>query len=234
MESQAQQPEQAGKISITYEALFDLVVREKSKEELQILNSGFFNDLVSYLAEKRMGMSLLSDDEKEKASRQLHSIHRLVKELYERRERKILGLALSRSRAGADIIDTTALLAEEKAFFDGLVAQLDFYREAVLNSLLTARMPRANAQLGAETLAAATRIMAEAPTSSISGTKNIQESTAEQKRTRLVRFIHSVPKFVGSELEIYGPFEQEDIANLPREIADVLITKGRAEEIAQA
>jgi len=33
------------------------------------------------------------------------------------------------------------------------------------------------------------------------------------------------------ELEEYGPFQEEDIANLPSEIADLLISKGKVEEI---
>jgi len=53
----------------------------------------------------------------------------------------------------------------------------------------------------------------------------------EHEETKLVRFIHSVPRFVGRHLEVYGPFEDDDTANLPEEIADILIKKGRAEEI---
>ena len=48
----------------------------------------------------------------------------------------------------------------------------------------------------------------------------------EAKNTKLVRFLHTVPKFVGKELEEYGPFAEEDIANLPLEIADLLIERG--------
>ncbi len=251
---QGQQAEQSGRINVTYESLFDLVVREKSRDDLQTLNVAFFSELVSYLNEKRSALNIMTNDEKEKASRQIQNINRLVKELYERREKKIMSLALARSRAGVDIVDTSAFLTEEKTFFDNLVTQLDLFREGVLNSLLTARMPRTQ-QEGAETLAAASRIITENPLSSISGTNFHAASAAEagenpnressigpsrgsdlgkQKNTKLVKFLHAVPRFVGSELEVYGPFDREDIANLPREIADVLIIKGRAEEMAQA
>ncbi|MEK6614689.1 MAG: hypothetical protein AABZ32_01045, partial [Bacteroidota bacterium] len=47
-----------------------------------------------------------------------------------------------------------------------------------------------------------------------------------------VRFIKPVPKFLGPELESYGPFEPEDIASLPSQIARILVGKGRAERIA--
>ncbi len=250
MAEQTGQAEQSSKVSVTYEALFDLVVREKSRDELQSLHLNFFADLAGYLNEKRSIVSLQSAEEKERTSRQLQNINRLIRELYDRREKKIINMALARSRAAADIIDTTALLAEERAMFDGLVSQLDLFRNAVLASLLEAKVPSLDSQYkqaGAETLAAASRIISSPATSSISGTNfpastGTGESTAaaENKQaaaaatTRLVRFLHPVPRFVGTELEVYGPFDQEDIANLPREIAEVLITKGRAEEIAQA
>ncbi|MBI2143298.1 DNA replication complex GINS family protein [Candidatus Woesearchaeota archaeon] len=252
MEGNSLQPEQSSRISVTYEALFDLVVREKSRDELQSLSPNFFAELVNYLNEKRSMLSVLSAEEKERASRQLQNINRLIRELYDRREKKTINMALARSRAGADIVDTSSLLAEEKAMFDGLVSHLDLFRNAVLNSLLEAKEPRLgneDRQARAEALAAASRIISSPATSAISGTSfgmhgsgkeeaagaaTAEAETAENNATKLVRFLHPVPRFVGRELEVYGPFDQEDIANLPREIAEVLITKGRAEEIAQA
>ena len=251
MEVQSQQAQQASKITLTYETLFDLVVREKSRDELQTLHTSFFTDLVSYMNEKRSMLNLMSLEEKEKAAKQLQNINRLVKELYERREKKIISFALARSRAGADIVDTSPLLAQEKELFNGLVLQLDSYRDSVLNNLLAAKAPISAPLLtGAEVLATASKIIISPPASAISGTgygthkTEQQEATAaaaepesvsaENKTTRLVRFLHPVPRFVGRELEVYGPFDQEDIANLPIEIVEVLITKGRAEEIVHA
>jgi hypothetical protein len=65
----------------------------------------------------------------------------------------------------------------------------------------------------------------------INGEKETETNEGKETETKLVRFLHAVPKFVGKELEEYGPFAEEDIANLPSEIADVLINKERVEEI---
>lgn len=249
MTEQTGQAEQSSKVSVTYESLFDLVVREKSRDELQALDPNFFAQLAGYLSEKRSMASLQGAEEKERASRQLQNINRLIRELYDRREKKIINMALARSRAAADIIDTAALLAEEKAMFEGLVNHLDLFRNSVLARLLEAKAPSLNSehrQAGAEVLAAASRTMSSTATSAISGTSfgmqgsGKEEATAAaataeaNATTKLIRFLHPVPRFVGRELEVYGPFDHEDIANLPREIAEVLIMKGRAEEIAQA
>ena len=40
--------------------------------------------------------------------------------------------------------------------------------------------------------------------------------------------MHAVSKFVGPELEEYGPYESEDVAILPTEIANVLVFKRKA------
>ena len=53
----------------------------------------------------------------------------------------------------------------------------------------------------------------------------------EASENTVVRFLLAVPKFVGTELEDYGPYEEEEIANLPNNIAKVLIERGRAEKI---
>lgn len=227
MEGQSNQAQQPVKINITYESLFDLVVREKGKDELQGLSPNFFAELVSYASGKRAILTTLNPEEKEKASRQLQNINRLIKELYERREKKIMGLALARSRAGADIIDSSALLPEERSIFEGLVGQLDAFRDSVLNNLLVAKSPDMS-QMQQKPAFANTKEAEPQPPQ-----PQQNESAEAATVTKLVRFLLPVPKFVGRELEVYGPFEQEDIANLPREIAEVLITKGRAEEIAQ-
>ena len=61
----------------------------------------------------------------------------------------------------------------------------------------------------------------------------LPSETSPEPANKLVRFVHAVPKFVGPELEEYGPFQEEDVANLPSEVANVLITKGRAEALKQ-
>ncbi len=201
------------KVNISYEVLFELVRREKDRDELQQLEGTFYQDLVEYLNEKnqilreqKTKLETFSADESENSERQIENIRRLISKLYEIRERKIIMMALTKSKTKSNIVNTAAMLKEEQKLFNELVAVFDKYRQDVLVSLLMAKAP---------------------------GDKYKPLETKEQKqKTKMVRFLHAVPKFLGKELEVYGPFEEEDVASLPEEIAEVLINKDRAEEIS--
>ena len=133
-------------VVITYETLFELLQREKERADSQKLEPTFFSDTISYIKDKKKILDAKSDspfalDEKKKTERQLENIYKILKELYERREKKIISLALDKSRTKSNLIDTTALLREEKVVFDAIAELLDTYREAILYSVLNEKMP---------------------------------------------------------------------------------------------
>ena len=116
-------------------------------------------------------------------------------------------------------LDNSVFLKQEKELFDNAVKIFDMGRENVLFNVIELKEPVALGGMNLE---------GNGDTTSL-----VEESKEEKKDTKLVRFLNAVPKFVGKELEEYGPFEEEDIASLPIEIATVLINKGRVEEISE-
>ncbi|MBW2976566.1 hypothetical protein KY347_03920 [Candidatus Woesearchaeota archaeon] len=202
-------------INITYEVLFELLKKEKDTTDLQKLGPNFLNDFVEYLNEKRDMLkkedNLFSYDEKKKVEKQIDNAKRLIKEMYERREKKILSIALTKSRTKSNVIDTSAMLENEKKFFEEILKVLDFFRKETIDKIISGGYA---SKAAAETDKKEEQIMPQ-----------------NNDAAKLVRFIYPVPKFVGKGLEEYGPFAEEDIANLPTEIADILISKGSAEEI---
>ena len=208
---------EAKEINITYETLFEILKREKDMADLQKLDPNFFNDFIEYLNEKKKLLdkddTLFSYDEKKKVEKQIDNARRLIKEIYERRERKTINIALIKSRAKSSVIDTSTFLVNEKKFFDEIVKVFDDYRKNNIDNIIRG-IPVSEAKLENKEIES-----------------NVKTEVNKQSITKLVRFLYSVPKFVGQELEEYGPFEEEDIANLPSEIADVLLGKGKVEEI---
>ena len=138
----------ADEINISYETLFELLRREKSRDELQKLNDTFFADVVNYLKEKeeflenqKQKQDLFAAEEIEKAEKQISNIKKILKELYERRERKILSMALDASKTTSIVIDTSAMLTEEKLFYSNVLGILNNFRQGVLFNMQSGRMP---------------------------------------------------------------------------------------------
>ena len=199
---------------ITYETLYELLRLEKYRKELQKLDDNFFTNVAKYIDEKKSILhsqeskdSVFAAQNIEKTRKQLENIQKILKELYEKRESKILQIALFCSRTKTTLQDQSILLEEEKKMYQHLVEELDSFRTGIQNRLLEGKKPELKTQ-----------------------TKDIK-TQAQDSKNKLVKFIQAVPQFMAEDMNTYGPFEAEDMANLPSKVSEVLIKNNRAEEI---
>jgi DNA replication initiation complex subunit (GINS family) len=199
---------------ITYETLYELLRNEKYKEELQILDKDFFLNVINYLKDKRTILesqenksSIFSSIEIQKTRKQLDNIQKILKELYERRENKLIQLALFSSRT-KETPDTSILSLEEKQYFEEITHLLNKYRNDILFNLLNEKLPQITNKEELE----------------IKG--KTQEETAKE-----IKFNDHIPKFLGEDLKEYGPFEKDMTAKIPIKVAKILINKEKAIEI---
>jgi len=239
----SQESQAVKEINITYETLFELLRREKNREEIQKLNEGFLNDVANYLKEKiELGLKqrgkndLFAAEETRKVELQITNIKKILREFYERREKKILNMAIDASRSSTSLVDASNLLKEEKRIFEEFVENLNKYRKGILYHLLEGMEPNIKKEMPESKEPEVKpepkeEIKEEVRDEEKPKTEETAEIKQEQKTIKMIRFVNPVPKFVGKDLEIYGPFEENDMANLPAEIADVLIAKGRAEKM---
>lgn len=215
-------------INITYETIFELLRREKNRDELQKLNESFYKDIQNYILEKNNlimhhGSSTSSEAEREKTAKQISNTKKMITELFERREKKIIIHALNKVRTASAITDSSAMLNDEKDFFNKLTDTFSEYRRYILNKMIIDKnLPYSPSY----------------PTNSSNEENEINPNKdeariekKEKKQTKTLKILSQIPKFMGKELEVYGPFNPDDMASLPTEIADILIKKGRAEEI---
>jgi len=212
-------------VVITYETLFEIFRREKTREELQPLDETFMEDVSSYIAEKKSISPSIEDYEfeKEKQLAQINNIKKLVRGIYDRREKKIIEMALNRAISGTAVIDTSTMLKHEKDLFDSLVKVLEKSRNEVLAKAL-------NSEKSSETCYEETKDETEEEKPKTLKTADISTETPNCK---FLRFLSHVPKFVGLDLKIYGPFEEDDVARIPNETAQLLLKSGKAEEIKE-
>ncbi len=220
-------------IKITYETLFELLRREKNREELQKLDNTFYIDVINYLKDKfdllaKPQKDLFSITEKEKITRELRNIQKILRELYERREKKIISMALNKSRTNSDLIDTNNLLKEEFFFFNSLTNTLDVFRKGVILNILDGKLPVIDEE---HTI----KIEEEEKEETKEEVEEEKEEfkSAEELIKKKVKFLIPTSQFVGPELEEYGPYSADEIINLPIKVADVLINKGNAEELKE-
>tara|TARA_Y100000310_G_scaffold345600_1_gene467089 strand:+ start:1939 stop:2550 length:612 start_codon:yes stop_codon:yes gene_type:complete len=199
-------------IIITYETLYELLRREKARPELQSLDPTLYKDIINYLEEKKSILksqetkdSIFAPIEAKKTKKQLEQIYKIIKELYEKRESKIIQLALIASRTDQE--NTPSMLPEEAEFYKDLIEQINTTRKGILYNLLEGRLPR------------------------IEKAKPLKTLKSAENQNKIIKIINPIPKFIGLDLKTYGPLEKEDILSIDDEIADLLIKKEKAEEI---
>jgi len=212
-------------ISITYDLLFDVLRVEKSRDDLQKLDEKFYRNVVEYINSKESVVSNPNTphSERELTRIQLGNVRKLLMELYDRREKKIINLDIYKIKTSSGMIMTDGLSEEEKPLFERLYSELSRYRSSTINNIVEGKNP----------VLESVRVQASSMPSnnSASATNNIEDRDYAAGSVRSVRFIRPVPRFLGPELETYGPFEEDDIASLPSKIADILVDKERAENI---
>jgi DNA replication initiation complex subunit (GINS family) len=225
-------------VTITYETLFELFRREKDRQELQKLWDTFVVDVCGFVKEQDKLLSEISDSEKKRAELHLDNVKRVIKELYEKREKKLVSMSLDRTRTRADIFDTSIMLESERELFNSLVGVLNNGRTTCLSQMVCSSktsVPEVNTNVSTSESTVKKTKEEQSPSESQESSipkKPVEESN--EKPTKMIRFICAVPKFLGPNLEQYGPFEEEDVASLPTKVSDILITKERAEEMKES
>ncbi len=216
-------------IKITLETLYDILRNEKKREDLQKLEETFFLDVVSYLREKKGLLALKKEEsnlfasgERDKIDYELRSIQRILKELYEKREKKIIDIALNKSKTGSDIIDTSAMLKEEKEFYQQVLSTLDAFRNGILFQLFRSELPSIQpVQPQIKPLEVRKQEIRE----------ELEQGSSPPAKMTKIRFTHAVPSFVWKDLKVYGPFRQGEETEIFPEVAELLVRKGRAEKV---
>ncbi|MBI2135960.1 hypothetical protein HYU06_02735 [Candidatus Woesearchaeota archaeon] len=245
--------EQAAKeVNITYETLFEMLRLEKNREELQKIDPEFFSHVLAYLREKLQVLnaskqSIFGDEQQENTRKQLETVKKIIKELYEKREKKIMMMALFKCREKTNVMDTSSILKEEQILFLQLVNILDSFRNSLLMNLLELKeigtkaveMPQHKNKGLVNNNRTNTDNNIRSESSNNGANVNTQQITAANENTdadasaalKLLRILEQVPQFVGTDLEVYGPFIPEDVANIPADVANLLVETGSAEQM---
>lgn len=196
--------------TITFEYLYDVLRKEKYSKEIQRLDENFMANLKKYIYEKTQLLrsnaekdSIFTASETLKTRKHIENVQKLVKELFERRESKILYLAFVASKNSGKHQLANNLQKEEEIMFNEIIIKLNEFRAITTKQLLS-----------------------EDPVDLKQKPKDIK--TDEKLINQVIRVLEPVPQFVGVDMQVYGPFNEKDTVTLPIEIANVLVNKNIA------
>lgn len=217
-------------VAITYETLFELLRIEKNREDLQKLEETFFEDVLEYLRQKRMAFeskpeshqTLFETDERERTRQEFENIKKILKDLYDRREKKIVLTAINKSRAGVALVNAANMLPIEKQMFDNLTGMLTEYRKNNLHKLVCGQLPAEKLkQILVDPICAST---ATAPLDDqkLSDNSELGETTVSNTHSKDIQEQNSEAI---SEPEKTSEVPSEPQESLSGEIGEVLVAK---------
>jgi len=218
-------------VNITYDKLFEILRIERNDPNLQRLSSTFFADVRVYLQLKQDSISksknssdIFAAEHIETAQQQIRNAMKILADITDRRERKILNLAINKARVSSSAVDTSSLLTEEKAMFAQIVSLLTAQRNT-LQQLFSATTSQSTSIAGSNST------VAQAPaaiTETAVPTAATQVAPAIEK-SYLV--IEDITEFFGPDMRHYGPFVKGDNASFSDQIARILLKKGLVKQI---
>ena len=192
---------------LSFEELREVHRKERSSPGILSLAPEFWKDVATYIhgkmenyEELRGGSSRFTDKVLTKFERELRNAARVIVELYALRERKILMLAWSEV-ATNETTETRPLTPEEKKFFSRMVSVMRGVRVEILDKALAGEM-----------------------------TEVKEEKSKEEAGKVKVEVLEDVQAFMGTDLNLYGPYSAGYKVELPEKYAKLLLDKGKVKQ----
>ncbi|MFX1500666.1 MAG: hypothetical protein ACFFDH_06840 [Promethearchaeota archaeon] len=217
-------------LKIDYEKLYQQWLNEFHQTNLTELNQ----ELFSYY---KNNLNLINDYKEENPNEIKKNLLRIYKDNFnflfndflKLREEKIIYAALNLKE-----INLKNVIEAEKLLYQNLVSAIKGFKKVKTLSLLEEEEKK-NLEILIRSEINKKKTIVEESFSKEKEKKNASESDEliNKKKTEyiLVRFLKKTPPLVGIDLINYGPFEKEDIANLPKENVSILLSENVVEKI---
>lgn len=197
---------------ISYRMLREIQRKEESSPRLSKLEDDFYNVLHEYLDELNKRCQEESTPQKKiLLNDEIQNIVKIIRTIYESREKKIVLAAMSQARGGHP--DLQYLTATEKQLFESLLHQLRDARERQLEG-----------KHGQKERVETQHEEPQPPPDTIDKTDD--GNTAQP----LVLITKTLPEFIGTDKKRYA-VRKDDVITLPEDMAETLIKRKAAKRI---
>ena len=184
---------------IIYETFRKAQRQEKDNDALQKLPEEFYDACGEWTKRKE---ALFETTREPSILREIENVMAIIKDLMDRRERKVLTLAIHHVRSGAV---PQNLLPSEREFFDTIVSGLESLKKTNIEKIRGASSKQQ-------------RIEPTIPPLETQGT-----------HIKVVANGH-MERFVGTDGKVYGPAESGDVLDVPADVGQLLLTKELAQK----
>jgi DNA replication initiation complex subunit (GINS family) len=192
---------------------------EKASSKMIDVPANFYFDLENMLKDAEGKAKSLE------GMKNLENLKRAVRDVYERREQKILIRALRAARTGEE--ETSGMVEREKQIFSDLVSLLAKYRKGLVE---VEKEPEKRVQIEEHTTEVKAKDNAKEGKNKQELEVEAQETEEEPQDLLKARVSKYIPQFITSQGK-FGPFEAGAVLSLPREVGEVLAKKGYIEVI---
>jgi DNA replication initiation complex subunit (GINS family) len=183
-----------------YSDILELLHSEKYNPELQLLTKEQFTKIQQYMdAKQALFEKATSKELKFKLQMEIENAERAIRDLYSKREQKIINRSIFAARSDFKLKDTTNMLLKEEIFYSQLIELLISNQKNFYTTLQN---------LQSTPLA-------------------IEQSLKTAHKT--LKFKEAVPELLDLKENKHGPFQPNDTAELPNELAQILVAQKKAE-----
>ena len=216
-----------------YKNLYDHWLEEFQNEELTVLSQNIFTNYKKFLEFiKNFEVKEKNEIKKEIIETYKQNVKFLFDDLLKIREIKIVNSALT-----LEELDIDSLFEAEKLFFQNLIASIKGFQKVKSLSFYEddkiLAFPEIKSVINEEKLEDDKTKPIENDLKETLQNEIIEEKSERQEQIsyKMIRFIKNTPALVGIDLLNYGPFQKEDIANIPLENAKILVNEKQAKFI---
>jgi len=203
--------------TFTYEDLYELLRKEKFDNDLQEITlqhlkkiKEYFDTKKSFLEKQSTSNTFFNSKKLEKVQTELENAKRALRDLYEKRERKVISRAIFSSRMDSKLKDTTNMFKNEELLYLTLIDLLNKNKDEFFNLF----------EKGLEKV----KIK-----SAESKPKTLKELPTEEKEKVKVKFLAEIPVLMDEDLNEHGPFAVGQEAELPANLAKILLDQEKIE-----
>ena len=231
--------------TFNYEDIYEISRNEKFSSDLQELTKEDLRKIKEYFKEKEkatqgqnQSTNLFATHNRAKVQIEIGNASRVIKDLLEKRERKLINRAVFNSRVENSIRDTSNMLEVEEELYDQLIFVLKRFRKGFTatidndgnypNQIMQPLKLREDIDVKKhfkEGRATAKKELKKAIATQVEKNKSV----AMKDYT----VTNNTPEFYGPNMEKYGPFTAGQKVKLPDEVIEILDAQKPANEPAE-